>query len=122
MSSTLTDNQVSLLQERYLRNDNTIIPHRGVHRQNLKLKVQRYIRKHALNDQADIEDDECGEDVIYMGTTSSMWQSTVNQIRTIVEGQSSVVYLEDVDEVSELLKSSFKVGKYTGQISVEERR
>ena len=59
-----------------------------------------------------------------MGTTSSMWQNTVNQIRTIVESQSSVVYLEfvkDVDEVSELLKSSLKlVGKYTGQMSVEE--
>ena len=59
-----------------------------------------------MHDQADIEDDdeESDKDVIYMGTTSSMWQNTVNQIRTIVEGQSSVVYLDfvkDVDEVSE---------------------
>ena len=61
-----------------------------------------------------------------MGTTSSMWQSTVNQIRAIIEGQSSVVYLDfvkDVDEVSELLKQcGFKVGKYTGKMSVEERK
>lgn len=91
-----------------------------------KLKVQRYKRcKQPIHGQADIDDDEANsEDVVYMGTTSSMWKSTVNQIRITVEGQSSVVYLDfvkDVDEVSELLKhSSFKVGKYTGQMSVEE--
>ena len=53
-----------------------------------------------------------------------MWQSTVNQSRAITEGQSAVVHLnfvKDVYEVSELLKhNSFKVGKYTGQMSVEE--
>lgn len=81
-----------------------------------------------MHDQADIEDDdeESDEDVIYMGTTSSMWQNTVNQIRAIVEDQSSMMYLDfikDVDEVSELLQSSLKlVGKYTGQFSVEERK
>ena len=132
MSATLIGNQVTLLQERYLRNDNIVVLQRSVHRQNLKLKVQRYKRhKQVMHGQADIDDDdddddeENSEDLIYMGTTSSMWQSTVNQIRAIVEGQSSVVYLDfvkDVDEVSELLKQcSFKVGKYTGKISVEER-
>ena len=115
MSATLTGNQVTLLQERYLRNDNTVVLQRSVHRQNLKLKVQRYKRcKQVMYGQADIDDDddeeeeeENSEDLIYMGTTSSMWQSTVNQIRAIVEGQSSVVYLDfvkDVDEVSELLR------------------
>ena len=91
-----------------------------------KSKSQRCKRcKHTIHDQADIEDgDENDEDVVYMGTTSSMWQSTVNQSRAITEGQSAVVYLDfvkDVYEVSELLKhNSFKVGKYTEQMSVEE--
>ena len=83
-----------------------------------------------MHGQADIDDDddeeENSEDLIYMGTTSSIWQSTVNQIRAIVEGQSSMVYLDfvkDVDEVSELLKQcSFKVGKYTEKMSVEEQK
>ena len=79
-----------------------------------------------IDDNDDDEDDEeNSEDLIYMGTTS-MWQSTVKQIRAIVEGQSSVVYLDfvkDVDEVFELLKQrSFKVGKYTGKMSIEEQK
>ena len=96
MSATLTGNQVSLLREKYLRSDNTVVLQKGVHRQNLELKVQRYKRcKQVMHGQTEIDDDEeNGEDVIYMGTTSSMWQSTVNQIRATLEGQSCVVYLD----------------------------
>ena len=39
MSATLTGNQVSLLREKYLCSDNTVVLQKGVHRQNL-LKVQ----------------------------------------------------------------------------------
>ena len=83
----------------------------------MKLKIQQYKRcKQLISGQADIDggdDDEISGDVVYMGTTSSMWQNTVTQIRATVEGQSSVVYLDfakDVCEVSELLKAQYCEG------------
>ena len=66
------------------------------------------------------------DDVICIGSSSSMWQNTVTKIKAHIEDHGSVVYLDfvkDVEEVSELLKQSgFKVGRYTGQMTVEDRK
>ena len=59
MSATLTSNQISLLQEKYLHSGNTVILQKGVHRQNLRLQIQRYKRcKQVLHGRMDIDDDD----------------------------------------------------------------
>ena len=71
-------------------------------------------------------DDENENNVICTGSSSSMWQNTVVKIKTHIEVHGSVIYLDfvkDIEEVLELLKQGgFKVGKYTGQMTVEDRR
>ena len=55
-----------------------------------------------------------------------MWGSTIENIQTLLEGHSTVVYFNfarDVDEVIEILRQGgCKVGKYTGQMNINDRK
>jgi len=99
MSATLTGGQVSILQQRYLR-DNTLVLQSSTQHQNFQFKIQMYKRyKQQICSHPDINDDddeeeEISEDVVYVGTTLSMWQSVVNQIQATIEGKSSVGFCE----------------------------
>ena len=56
----------------------------------------------------------------------SMWGVTVSNIQKLLEGHSTVVYLDfvrDVDDVTDILhQGGCKVGKFTGQMSVDDRQ
>ena len=76
---------------------------------------------HASDD--DDNDENNDDDVIYIGSSSSMWQSTVTKIKSHIQDHGSVVYLDfvkDIEEVTKLLKQGG--GKYTGQKMVEDRK
>ena len=74
MSATLTSAQISLLQESYLRSSNIVILKKDVHRNNLKLQLQRYKRcKQDMHDLYASDDDDEGnndDDVICIGSSS----------------------------------------------------
>ena len=108
-----------------MHGDNVMILTKAVHRENLKLQVQRYKRRKQIynTDEAiDSEDDEPGS----MTATSSLWEAAMYKLKPIMESQSTVVYLDfvkDVEEVTEILcQGNFKIGKYTGQMTVEDRK
>ena len=129
MSATLTRDQIALLQNGYLNISDTVILKKAVYRSNLKLELQRYKRckQHTYNvNCSDDDDDQSNDDIICIGSTSSMWQDTLTKIKPSIEDQGSVVYLDfvkDVEEVSELLKQAgLKVGKFTGKIQIEDRK
>ena len=112
MSATLTRDQIALLQNGYLSSNDTVILKKAVYRSNLKLELQRYKRckQHTYDvNCSDDDDDQSNDDIICIGSTSSMWQDTVTKIKPSIEDRGSVVYLDfvkDVEEVSELLKQA----------------
>ena len=61
-----------------------------------------------------------------MTTTASWWEAAMHKLKPMMESQSVVVYLDfvkDAEEVTEKLhQGNFKVGKYTGQMTVEDRK
>ena len=61
-----------------------------------------------------------------MTTIASLWEAAVHKLKPMMESQLTVVYLDfvkDVEEVIEILRQgNFKVGKYTGQMTVEDRK
>ena len=128
MSATLTKDQIALLQKDYLSSKGTVILKKAVYRSNLKLEFKRYKRckQHTYESNCSDDDDQSNDDVICIGSSSSMWQDTVMKIKPTLEGRGSVVYLDfvkDVEEVSELLKQvGFKVGKFTGKMQIEDRK
>ena len=56
----------------------------------------------------------------------SMWGVAISNIEKLSEGHLTVVYLDfvkDVDEVTDILhQGGCKVGKYTGQMSINDRQ
>ena len=59
-------------------------------------------------------------------TSNTMWEKTISAIEPVLNGCSTVVYLDfvkDVEEVAEKLQlTGYKAGKYTGQMSVDDRK
>ena len=49
MSATLTSLQVDTLKQEYIRSDRCFVTTKGVHRQNLQLRMQRYRRSKQNN-------------------------------------------------------------------------
>ena len=53
-----------------------------------------------------------------------MWGHTINKLKSTMTDQSAVLYLDfvkDVEEIVEILRNDgIKVGKYTGQMTVED--
>jgi len=100
MSVTLTSDQIALLQQDYLSCRDTVILKKAVHRGNLKLELQRYKRyKQHTYEVSCSDDDECDDDIICIGSLSSMWQDTVTKIKPKIEGQGSVVYLDFIKDL-----------------------
>ena len=56
----------------------------------------------------------------------SKWGVAINNIQKLQEGHSTVVYLDfvqDIDKVTDILhQGGCKVGKYTGQMSIDDRQ
>ena len=82
MFATLTTEQIALLQQDYMHGDNIVILTKGVHRENLKLQVQRYKRRKQIynTDEAiDSEDDE----PVSMTTTASLWEAAMHKLNAV---------------------------------------
>ena len=124
----MTNDQIAHLQQDFLNSSNTVTLKKLVHRGNLKLQLPRYKRckQHIYEVNSDDDDQLSDDDVICVGSSSFMWQDTVMKIKPNIGDCGSVVYLNfvrDVEEVSELLKQDrFKVGKYTGQMQIKDRK
>ena len=58
--------------------------------------------------------------------STTMWEKTVSAIEPVLDGHSTVVYLDfvkDVEEVADKLRlNGCKAGKYTGQMTVDDRK
>ena len=125
MSATLTNSQIKTLQQNYLHCECVVLT-KGVYRDNLQLSIQRYMRckQPSFDDEEDedIETDSRCDSV----KTMSMWGVAISNIEKLLEGHSTVVYLDfvkDVDEVTDILRQGgCKVGKYTGQMSINDRQ
>ena len=110
MSATLTSSQVDRLKEEYVRGDQSIVLTKGVNRDNLQLRVQRYRRRklHGLekcmvDEDGDKENDSdptisASNDI----SVSSMWTETMSRISSLFEGHSTVLYLDFVKDVEML--------------------
>ena len=136
MSATLTDRQISVLRKEYLRNDKCVVLTNGVHRDNLQISFQRYRRRRCqtFDDEVSDDDNDDGSNVEIarsskadpMSVNPSLWGEAVAKIKCTMNGRSTVLYLDfvrDVEDVSEFLKQEgVKAGKYTGKMSVEDRK
>ena len=125
MSATVTNLQIKILQQNYLHRECVVLT-KGVHRDNLQLSIKRY--KHCKQQSFEDEEDEDveTESSCHSVNTMSMWGVAISNIQKLLEGHSTVVYLDfvrDVDEVTDILRQyGCKVGKYTGQMSVDDRQ
>lgn len=103
MSATLTSSQVDTLKQEYIRSDRCLVITKGVHRQNLQLRMQRYRcrKQHNLDDIVLVDDDSDKENepdsTISAGTDStfsagaSMWVDSINKIKPLFEDHSTVL-------------------------------
>ena len=139
MSATLTSSQVDTLKQEYIRNDRCLVITKGIHRQNLQLRMQRYRRRkqHNLEEGVVLVDDDSDKEnesdsTISAGIDStfsagtSMWVDSINKIKPLFEDHSTVLYLDfvkDAEEVTNILsQGNAKVGKYTGQMTVDDQK
>ena len=139
MSATVTSRQVDILQTEYLRGDDCITIVHSVHRDNLRLQLNRYKRKKIQavlqHDDASDEDSEDDQDNMDVGGESnsvvanssaiSSWTCTVLQLLPMTEGHCTVVYVDFVRDVEQVVEqfcsSGVKAAKYTGQMTIEDR-
>ena len=123
MSATLTDSQI---KQKFLHGEREcVVLTKGVHHDNVQISIKRY--KRCKQKSFDDEDDDTEESdrSCHPINTSSMWGGTIENIQILLEGNSAVVYLfaRDVDEVTEILwQGGCKVGKYTGQMNIDDRK
>ena len=139
MSATLTSLQVDALKQEYIRSDRCLIITKGVHRQNLQLRMQRYRhrKQHNYEDGVVLDDDDSDKENEPDSTISasidstfsagtSMWIDSINEIKPLFKDHSTVLYLDfvkDVEEVTNILsQGNAKVGKYTGQMTVDDQK
>jgi len=125
MSATLTADQIALLKKDYMCGEDVVVLTKGVHRENVKLQVQRYKRRKQVYSTDEVIDSD-DEEPVSLNATSSLWEAVLHKIKPMMESQSTVVYLDfvkDVEEVTDILRqSNFKAGKYTGKMTVEDRK
>ena len=129
MSATLTGCQVEKLRQEYLHNDQCVVLTKGVHRDNLELSLLRYKRCKSSSMEIEILDEESNDEENKPQSTAAsttMWEKTVSAIEPVLDGHSTVVYLDfvkDVEEVADKLRlNGCKAGKYTGQMTVDDRK
>ena len=139
MSATLTSVQVDTLKQEYMRSDRCLVITKGVHRQNLQLRIQRYKRRKQQNfeDGMVLDDDDSdkenepdssipADNAFTFSSGSSMWVDSINKIKPLFKDHSTVLYLDfvkDVEEVTNILSQGHtKVGKYTGQMTVDDQK
>ena len=96
-------------------------------RRNVKLHIQRYkCCKRRVFAESD-EEDEDDENVMPSTSNSSisMWGMAVGKVEKLLEGHSSMCYLDfvkDVDEVVDILQNDgIKAGKYMGDMKIDEK-
>ena len=129
MSATLTSCQIEKLRQEYLHNDQCVVLTKGVHRDNLELNLLRYKRCKSSNTEIWIlgeESDDEENNPTSTATSTTMWEKTVSAIKPLLDGHSTVVYLDfikDVEEVADKLQmNGCKAGKYTGQMTFDDRK
>ena len=101
-----------------------------VYRDNLELSLLRYKRGKSRSMEPEIIIDEESDDEESIpnstSTSTTMWEKTVSAIEAVLDGHQTVVYLDfvkDVEEVADKLQlNGCKVGKYTGQMTVDDRK
>lgn len=123
MSATLSNDDVQKLKS-FLQSERCIVLANRDNRRNIKLQIQRYKR---CKRYSFAEKEDADESVMprTSGSTESMWGVAVRKVEKLLEDRSTVCYLDfvrDVDEVVHILQSDgFKVGKYIGEMNVEEK-
>jgi len=131
MSATLTDKQICVLKQEYLRIDKCVVLTSGVSRDNLQILLQRYRRQRCqAPDHDDDEDDDDDNDTTDETSSTalvnqSMWGEAITRLKCTLKSQPTVLYLDfvrDVEDVTEFLnRDGVKAGKYTGKMKVEDR-
>lgn len=105
MSATLTSCQVEKLQQEHLHNDQCVVLIKGVHRDNLELSLLRYKRCKSSSMEIEILDEESDNEENNpqsAATSTTMWEKTVSAIEPVLDGHSTVVYLDFVKDVEEV--------------------
>ena len=124
MSATLMNSQIKVLQQNYLHQECAVLT-KGVYHDNLQLSIQRYKRCKLQSFDDDEDEDAETDSRCDSVNTMSKWGVAINNIKKLLEGHSTVVYLDfvkDVDEVTDILhQGGCKVGKHTGQMSTDDR-
>lgn len=94
---------------------------KGIHRDNLELNLLCYKRCKSSNTEIEILDEESDDEennTISTVTSTTMLEKTVSAIEPLLDGHSTVVYLDSVKDVVEvadkLQMNGCKAGKYTG--------
>ena len=113
-----------------MHNDQCVVFTKGVYRDNLELSLLRYKRGKSRSMEPEIIVDEESDDEESIpdstSTSTTMWEKTVSAIEAVLDGHLMVVYLDfvkDVEEVADKLRlNGCKVGKYTGQVTVDDRK
>ena len=76
------------------------------------------------NDDIDSNEGDVSEQVKVVATSGSLWGDTISKIKPIIEKQSTVIYLDFVKDVvavaDTLTEDGIKVGRYTGQMNVND--
>ena len=105
MSATLTGCQVEKLKQKYLHNDRCVVLTKGVYRDNVELNLLRYKRCKSSSIEIEILDEESDdEEKNSQSTTTSttMWEKTISAIEPVLDGHSTVVYMDSVKDVEEV--------------------
>ena len=100
-----------------------------VYRDSLELNLLRYKRCKLSSIEIEILDEESDdeENISQLTTTSTtMWEKTISASESVVDTHLTVVYMDcvkDVEEVADKLRlNGCRVGKYTGQMTVDDRK
>ena len=99
----------------------------------MEINLHRYKRRKCLKLAEDDDDDDIdnnegdvSEQVRAVATGGSLWGDTISKIKPMIEKQSTVIYLDFVKDVVEvadtLTEDGIKVGRYTGQMNVNDRK
>jgi len=116
MSATLTESQIEMLKQSYVRSDKCLVFTKGVHRENLQLSMQRYRccrlgHAESFSGEDSNNDDESDKEneteCIPKSLLTLMWLDSVNKLEPLFKDHSTVLYLDfvrDVEEITDILR------------------
>lgn len=99
MSATLTSRQIEILKDEIMHGDKCCVLTEGVHRDNLLIRLSRYLRQKQLTveetdeamDENEVGDDSACSDEVFTSGNASQWSRTVQTIEKSLTNSSTII-------------------------------